>query len=64
MGENLAEAGYESMSAAVRPMAPREHNVFFQVSFFHGYVVYNFKCDEVTRVVRLPNLVPEKRRSD
>ena len=61
MGEKLAEAGYENMSAAVRPMAiaPREHNVFFQVSFFHGYVVYNFKRDRVRRVVRLPNLVPE-----
>ena len=60
MGEKLAEAGYENMSAAVRPMAlaPREHNVFFQVSFFHGYVVYNFRRDKVRRVVRLPNLVP------
>lgn len=66
MGEKLAEAGYEQMSAAVRPMAiaPRENNVFFQVSFFHGYVVYNFKRDEVTRIVRLPNLVPEIPRED
>lgn len=66
MGEKLAEAGYEQMSAAVRPMAiaPRENNVFFQVSFFHGYVVYNFKRDEVSRIVRLPNLVPETPRED
>jgi DNA-binding beta-propeller fold protein YncE len=64
MGQKLAEAGYPNMSAAVRPMAlsPDEQSVYFQVSFFHGFVEYNFPQDRVTRVANLPNLVPEMPR--
>jgi DNA-binding beta-propeller fold protein YncE len=64
MGEKLAEAGYPNMSAAVRPMAlsPDEQSVYFQVSFFHGFVEYDFAQDRVTRVANLPNLVPEMPR--
>jgi len=64
MGQKLAEAGYPNMSAAVRPMAlsPDEKSVYFQVSFFHGFVEYNFAEDRVTRVANLPNLVPEMPR--
>ena len=56
MGKKLAEAGYPQMSSAVRPMAlsPSERKVYFQVSFFHGFVEYDFKRDRVTRVARLP----------
>ena len=56
MGEKLAEAGYPDMSSAVRPMAltANERKVYFQVSFFHGFVEYNFKQDSVTRVANLP----------
>ena len=56
MGEKLAEAGYPGMSSAVRPMAltANERKVYFQVSFFHGFVEYNFKQDRVTRVANLP----------
>jgi YVTN family beta-propeller protein len=56
MGQKLAEAGYPDMSSAVRPMAltPNENKVYFQVSFFHGFVEYNFKQDRVTRVANLP----------
>jgi YVTN family beta-propeller protein len=56
MGQKLAEAGYPDMSSAVRPMAlaPNEKKVYFQVSFFHGFVEYNFKQDRVTRVASLP----------
>ena len=56
MGEKLAEAGYPNMSSAVRPMAlsPDERYVYFQVSFFHGFVEYDFKTDRVTRVANLP----------
>jgi YVTN family beta-propeller protein len=56
MGQKLAEAGYPDMSSAVRPMAlsPNERYVYFQVSFFHGFVEYDFKQDRVRRVVNLP----------
>lgn len=56
MGKKLEQAGYPHMSSAVRPMAlsPDERFVYFQVSFFHGFVEYNFKKDKVTRVARLP----------
>ena len=56
MGAKLAEAGYPEMSSAVRPMAlsANEKRVYFQVSFFHGFVEYNFKQDRVTRVANLP----------
>jgi DNA-binding beta-propeller fold protein YncE len=64
MGQKLAEAGYPNMSSAVRPMAlsPDERYVYFQVSFFHGFVEYDFAQDRVTRVANLPNLVPDMPR--
>jgi DNA-binding beta-propeller fold protein YncE len=56
MGQKLAEAGYPGMSAAVRPMsvAPGERFVYFQVSFFHGFVEYDLVEDRVTRLATLP----------
>jgi WD40 repeat protein len=56
MGQKLDEAGYPKMSAAVRPMAlmGNEHYVYFQVSFFHGFVEYDLRKDKVTRVAQLP----------
>jgi DNA-binding beta-propeller fold protein YncE len=64
MGRKLEEAGYPNMSSAVRPMAlsPDERWLYFQVSFFHGFVEYNFAQHRVTRVAQLPNLVPEMPR--
>ena len=66
MGQKLKEAGYPDMSSAVRPMAltPNERKVFFQVSFFHGFVEYSFKRDRVTRVANLPNLVQDTPREE
>jgi YVTN family beta-propeller protein len=64
MGKKLEQAGYPNMSSAVRPMAlaPHEHWVYFQVSFFHGFVEYNLDRDRVRRVVSLPTRtdVPEE----
>jgi len=56
MGRKLAEAGYPDMSAAVRPMAVAddERFVWFQVSFFFGFVEYDLVADRVARLARLP----------
>ena len=63
MGQKLKEAGYPNMSSAVRPMAiaPKERIVFLQVSFFHGFVVYDLKTQKVVNVVKLP--VSEKAKN-
>ncbi|HEV3000834.1 MAG TPA: YncE family protein [Solirubrobacteraceae bacterium] len=56
MGQKLEEAGHPNMSAAVRPMAlsPDERLVYFQVSFFHGFVEYDLVADRVLRLAELP----------
>ncbi|MDX6658368.1 MAG: hypothetical protein QOH62_3161 [Solirubrobacteraceae bacterium] len=56
MADKLAEAGHPGMSAAVRPMAlsPDERWLYFQVSFFHGFVEFDLANERVTRVAELP----------
>jgi DNA-binding beta-propeller fold protein YncE len=56
MGKKLDEFGKPDMSAAVRPMAlsPDERFLYFQVSFFHGFVEYDLVNDRVTRLANLP----------
>src|SRR5215208_6430901 len=56
MGQKLEEAGHPDMSAAVRPMAlsPDERYLYFQVSFFHGFVEYDLQEDRVLRLAHLP----------
>jgi hypothetical protein len=56
MGQKLRDAGYKDMSSAVRPMAlsPDERYLYFQVSFFHGFVEYDLQQDKVLRLANLP----------
>jgi DNA-binding beta-propeller fold protein YncE len=56
MGQKLQEAGFPDMSSAVRPMAlsPDERYLYFQVSFFHGFVEYDLQEDRVLGILPLP----------
>ncbi len=68
MGKKLDEFGEPDMSGAVRPMAltPDEHYVYFQVSFFHGFVAYDLQQDRVLRLATLPvsDEAKQKRRDE
>lgn len=57
----LDEAGLNRLSHAVRPltMSPDERRVWFQVSFFHGFLEMDLRTGRIVRVKRLPNLVPD-----
>jgi YVTN family beta-propeller protein len=50
MGKELAEAGYPGMSSAVRPMAiaPGERFVYFQVSYYHGFVEFDTAAKDLS----------------
>ena len=56
MGKKLDEFGEPDMSGSVRPMAlsPDERFLYFQVSFFHGFVEYDLQEDRVLRLAHLP----------
>ena len=49
IGHELEEAGFPHMSSAVRPMAiaPGSRYVYFQVSFFHGYVKFDTEAPDL-----------------
>jgi hypothetical protein len=54
----VADKCYSDMSSAIRPMAisPDERFIYFQVSFFHGFIEYDVANDRVLRVAELPDL--------
>jgi hypothetical protein len=57
----LDRRGLEQLSTAVRPMtlSPEEDTIWFQVSFFHGFLEMDRRTGRVRRVKRLPDLVPD-----
>ncbi len=62
--EKLDARGREDMSTAVRPMtlSPNDQKVYFQLSFFHGFVEMDRSSGKLQRFKRLPNLVPDMPR--
>ncbi len=56
----LDARGLKDVSIAVRPMtlSPDEKKIYFQLSFFHGFVEMDRRTGRITRVKRLPNLIP------
>ena len=56
IGQIMAANGYEGYSSAVRPMAisPDEKTAYLQLSFLHGFVVFDLENDKPLRVVDLP----------
>lgn len=64
MGEKLEEAGHGDMSSAIRPMtfSPDERTLYFQVSFFHGFVEYDLEDHKVLRIAHLPDHYPDRPR--
>ncbi|MGZ4444470.1 MAG: YncE family protein [Nocardioidaceae bacterium] len=65
IGQKLKEAGFDCMSSAVRPMAisPDERTAYLQISFLHGYVVFDLVHGKVLGVVHLPNRVKDTPKS-
>ena len=57
--------GRENLSTAVRPMtlSPDEKLVYFQVSFFHGYVTMNLRTGKIVDITRLPKRTEEPREN-
>ena len=60
----LDDRGLEDLSTAVRPMtlSPNDRKIYFQVSFFHGFLEMDRRTGAIERVRRLPNLIPDTPR--
>jgi WD40 repeat protein len=61
----LDALGREDLSTAVRPLtlSPDERKVWFQVSFFHGYLVMDLRTGRILDVRRLPKRTEEPREN-
>ncbi|MDH6283002.1 YncE family protein [Prescottella agglutinans] len=56
MRDRLDAFGRKDLSNSVRPVAfsPDERTLYFQVSFFNGFVEYDVASDRITRIKELP----------
>jgi hypothetical protein len=56
----LDARGLKDVSIAVRPMtlSADDRKMYFQLSFFHGFIEMDRRSGRITRVKRLPNLIP------
>jgi DNA-binding beta-propeller fold protein YncE len=56
MRQRLDAFGRPDLSDAVRPavFSPDEQRLYFQVSFFNGFVEYDVAADRITRIKELP----------
>ncbi|GAB2659157.1 YncE family protein [Prescottella soli] len=56
MRDRLDAFGRKDLSNSVRPVAfsPDERTLYFQVSFFNGFVEYDIAADRITRIKELP----------
>jgi PQQ-like domain len=56
----LDARGLKDVSIAVRPMtlSADDRKMYFQLSFFHGFIEMDRRSGNITRVKRLPNLIP------
>jgi len=56
----LDAVGLDKVSISVRPLtlSPDEKKIYFQLSFFHGFVEFDRRTSTITRVKRLPDLAP------
>ncbi|MBT2401858.1 YncE family protein [Streptomyces sp. ISL-100] len=56
MRDRLDAVGRKDLNDAVRPVAftPDESKLYFQVSFFNGFLEYDVASDRITRVKTLP----------
>ena len=60
----LDAVGLDKVSISVRPLtlSPDEKKIYFQLSFFHGFVEFDRRSGKITRVKRLPDLAKDTPR--
>ncbi|WP_275005632.1 YncE family protein [Promicromonospora iranensis] len=63
MRDRLDDAGLDHLSDAVRPatFSPDESKLYFQVSYFGGFLEYDVATDRITRVKTLPRVFDGRR---